>query len=74
MAEDEAFHHDPAFFANSAQQYEALTPEILTRVAAKYLRRGRLVMSLIPAGRSELVSRPELPYTNISERNTKGSD
>ena len=37
----------------------------IERVARRYLAGARIVMSMIPAGRLDLISQPEKPYTRI---------
>jgi hypothetical protein len=35
-------------------------------VARQYLGAGRVVLSMVPAGKLDQVSRPSLPYTNVT--------
>lgn len=66
LAHDEVFAGDPAAYVKQAMRARSLTPADIERVRRKYLGAGRIVMSLVPAGKLELVSKPELPYTNAT--------
>lgn len=66
LAHDQVFTGDPASYARQARAASRLTPADVRRVARRYLTPGRVVMSLVPAGKLELVSRPDLPYVNVT--------
>jgi len=36
------------------------------RIAERYLKRGRVVISMVPAGKLDLISKPERPYEKPS--------
>ena len=66
LAHDQVFTGDPTSYAKQAVAAGRVTPADVRRVARKYLTPGRVVMTLVPAGRLELVSRPDLPYVNVT--------
>jgi zinc protease len=66
MAHDLIFAGDPVAYARQVDQLMALTPEDILRVSQSYLRNGHIVMSMVPAGRLDQISRPELPFTNVT--------
>jgi zinc protease len=66
FAHDETFAGDPAASAKQVNAALGLTPAEVQQAARKYLTRGRVVMSLVPAGKLDLVSRPNLPFMNVT--------
>ena len=68
LAHDEVFAGNPTAYANQAARARQLTPADVGRAAREYLTPSRVVMSLVPAGKLELASRPDLPYTNVTPR------
>ena len=66
LAHDQLFAGDPAFYAGRANGARQLTPADVQRAAAKYLTSSRVVMSLVQAGRLEAISKPELPFVNVT--------
>jgi hypothetical protein len=45
------------------------------RVAKKYLGAGRVVLSMVPAGKLDMIAKPNLPYTNVTPAaNKQGGD
>lgn len=66
LAHGEVFAGDPVVYAKELAATAALTPADVARVARKHLGPNRMVMSMIPAGKLELISKPELPYKRIS--------
>ena len=62
----QAFANDPVAYAAQVNRTNRLTPADVQRAAAKYLTPGRVVMSMIPAGKLDLVSKPELKFENVS--------
>jgi Predicted Zn-dependent peptidases len=59
LAQGEGWAHDPVAYAKQVNQAARLTPADVQRAAQKYLGPGRVVMSMVPAGKPELVSKPE---------------
>jgi zinc protease len=66
LVHDFVFTGDPTAYAKQAAATRALTPRDLDRVAAKYLTKSRVVMSLVPKGKLDLISKPERPYVNVT--------
>jgi zinc protease len=60
LADGAGFHDDPAYFQKEYQKYLAVTPADVKRVADKYLTGGRVILSIVPEGKIELASKPEL--------------
>lgn len=66
LAHDQMFAGDPVSYADQANAALRLTPADVARAVRKYLLPGRVVMSLVPAGKLELASKPTLPYVNVT--------
>ena len=66
LAHGELFARDPAAYAKQVNATTALTPADVQRVAKRYLSTARIVVSMVPAGKLELISKPDLPYTNVT--------
>ena len=66
LAHDQTFGGDPTSYAKQANAALTLTPTDVQRALHKYLTPGRVVMSLVPAGKLDLISKPELPYRNVT--------
>ena len=66
LAHDEVFAGDPASYATQANAALALTPADVQAAIRQYITPGRVVMSLVPAGKLDLISKPNLPYTNVT--------
>jgi zinc protease len=70
LGEGESLYRTPAILSKDIEDARRLTPADLQRVARKYLTPGRVVMSIVPAGRLDLVSKPNEPFTNVTRRET----
>ena len=68
LAHDMIFAGEPTTYATQAARARRLSPKDVQVIARKYLTPSRVVMSRVPAGRLDLVSRPDLPYTNVTPR------
>jgi zinc protease len=66
LAHGEIFAGDPIAYAKQVTAARALTPAEVQRAAEHHLTSGRLVMSLVPAGKLDLISKPDLPFTNVT--------
>ena len=66
LAHGELFARDPTAYAKHGDQTSALTPADIHRVAKRYLSAARMVMSMVPAGKLDLISRPDLPFANVT--------
>jgi zinc protease len=71
LAQSLAFANDPEVYVKQARHVARLTPAEVQDVARRYLTSQRVVLSLIPAGRAELASKPELPFTNVTPKPSK---
>jgi zinc protease len=71
LAHDLIFAGDPVAYAKQIDQLMVLTPADILRVAESYLRNGHIVMSMVPAGKLDQISRPELPFTNVTPTTSK---
>jgi zinc protease len=54
-----AFHGDPGYFKTAYAKLKAVTAADVQRVATKYLGAGRVVLSVVPAGKPEQASNPD---------------
>jgi hypothetical protein len=45
-----------------------VTPADVHRVAQRYLTKGRIVLSMVPAGQTSLAAKPELPFVNVTPK------
>ena len=70
LAHDQVFAGDPSAYVAQANAALDLTPADVQDAAKRYLTPDRVVMSLVPAGKLDLVSKPNLPYTNVTPRGT----
>jgi len=66
LAHGEVFAGDPVFYAKQLSAAAGLTSSEIARAVHRYLGANGVVVSMIPAGRVELISKPELPYTRVS--------
>ncbi len=71
LAHDEVFARDPVAYAKQVDETSKLTPSDIARVMREYLTSGGVVMSLVPAGKLDLIAKPELPYKNVTPATTK---
>jgi zinc protease len=68
LAEGQTYFGKPEHYLTDLEDEQAVTPDDVHRVAARYLTAGRVVLSMVPAGKLDLVSRPSEPYTNASSQ------
>jgi zinc protease len=68
LGRGELYFKDPERFRTELQNLLAVTPADVNRVATQYLGAGRIVMSMVPAGKLDLVSKPTLPFTNVTPK------
>ena len=66
LAHDQIFAGDPVSYAAQANAALRLTPAEVQRAAAMYLTTSRVVMSLVPAGQLGTISKPDLPFINVT--------
>jgi zinc protease len=66
ISQGQTFFGDPLHYITDARETLAVTPEDVHRVARMYLGRGRVVLSMVPAGKLDMVSRPDRPFVNVT--------
>jgi len=66
LASGSVFDGDPLSYRTDLTRAQAVTPADVQRVARQYLGAGRVVLSMVPAGKLDQVSRPNLPFTNVT--------
>jgi zinc protease len=66
LADGESTFGDPLADFKQLANYAAVTPAQVQAVARKYLGGGHVVLSMVPAGKLDLIAKPSLPYTNAT--------
>jgi zinc protease len=66
LASGLVFDGDPHSYRSDLARAQAVTPADVQRVARRFLGAGRVVLSMVPAGKLDQVSKPNLPYTNVT--------
>lgn len=67
LAHDEIFAAgDPSAYVKQANAARALTPADIDRVRKRFLTGGRIILNMIPAGKLDLIAKPDLPFTNVT--------
>ena len=75
LADGETMEKNPLSFVTDLTHYAAVTPADVQRVAKKYLGAGRVVLSMVPAGKLDMIAKPNLPYANVTPAaNKQGGD
>lgn len=64
----ETMHHDPLYYITATKRKLAVTPADVERVAKQYLTQGRIVLSMVPAGKLDEIAKPEAHYTNVTPK------
>ena len=59
LADGAGYHDDPGYFKTAYEKRRAVTPDDVKRVANKYLTEGRVILSVVPAGKPDLAAKPE---------------
>ncbi|MEP6495860.1 MAG: pitrilysin family protein [bacterium] len=65
LAQGEGWANDPVAYAKQVNVTSALTGADVQKAALRFLTPGRLVMSMIPSGKTELISKPDRPYDRL---------
>ncbi len=68
LALGDATFGDPRATFKQLASFAAVTPADVQRVARQYLTSGRVVFSMVPAGKLDLVSKPSVPFTNVTPK------
>ena len=58
----------PLAYYDIVASAQRLRPAAIQAAARKYLTGNRLVLSIVPNGKLELISKPSLPYTNMTKK------
>jgi zinc protease len=71
LAVGQAYRNDPASeFGGAYRRYELTTAADIQRVAQRYLTVGRVVLSVVPMGKTDMASKPEsstlVPPTSVA--------
>jgi zinc protease len=66
MASGQTFFGDPLHYLTDLREQQAVTASDVHRVAQHYLTPARVVLSMVPAGKLDQVSRPREPFTNVT--------
>jgi zinc protease len=66
LNEGQTFSGDPLHYIDDTRAALAVTPADVHRVARRYLTAGRVVLSMVPAGKLDLVSNPGRPFVNVT--------
>lgn len=66
LAEGQTFFNEPLHYVKETEEALAVTPTDVARVVREYLTSGRIVLSMVPTGKLDEVSKPSLPYTNVT--------
>ncbi len=67
MLDGQTYHGNPTYLTDvELPAYRALKPADVHRVAVKYLAAPHVVLSMVPAGKLDLIANPSLPYMNVT--------
>jgi hypothetical protein len=66
LAQGELWARDAGAYAKQITQGASLTPAALMRAVQRYLTPGRVVFSMVPAGKLDQISKPGVPFVNVS--------
>lgn len=73
LAHDEVYAGDPSAYAKQANAARRLTAADVERARKRFLAGPKLVISIVPAGKLNLASKPELPYVNATPAYARGT-
>ena len=59
LADGAGYHDDPGYYRKAYEASRAVTPADVKRVANRYLGKGRIVLSVVPEGKTDLAAKPE---------------
>jgi zinc protease len=66
FAGGQTYFGDPQHYRKNLADEQAVTAADVQRVAVKYLGDGRVVLSMVPKGKLDLISDPTVAYTNVT--------
>jgi zinc protease len=67
LTQGQGWAGDPVAYTKQQNAVLRLTSTDIQAVAVKYLTPNRVVLSMVPAGKLDLVSKPDRPYDNASK-------
>jgi zinc protease len=68
LLDGSVFHDDPLYYVKETNNTLAVTSQAVAQAKAKYLTKGRVVLSMVPAGKLDLIAHPDLPYKNVTPK------
>jgi len=66
LLDGQTYFGDPLHVVTELKEFRALTADDVHRVAQKYLTGGHVVLSMVPAGKLDIIANPQLAYTNVT--------
>ncbi len=66
LAEGQTFFGEPLHYVKETDAALAVTRADIARVTKEYLTPGRIVVSMVPSGKLDLISKPTLTFTNVT--------
>ena len=66
LLDGQTYYGDPLHVVTEIKEFRSVTPDDVHRVAAKYLTGGHIILSMVPAGKLDLIANPQLAYTNVT--------
>jgi zinc protease len=66
LASGQIYFDDPLHYREELHDAESVGPADVQRVVHQYLGAGRVVLSMVPSGKLDLVSQPANPYVNVT--------
>ena len=67
LLDGQTFFENPTYLTDvELPAYRALSPADVHRVALTYLAAPHVVLSMVPAGKLDLIANPQLSYTNVT--------
>ena len=67
LSQGQSWAGDPIAYTKQQSAVLRLTPAAVQAIAARYLTPNRVVLSMVPAGKLDLVSKPDRQYENASK-------
>lgn len=68
LVRGQTYFGDPLHYVAETNELLAVSPNDVARVTKQYLTSGRIVLSMVPAGKLDLISKPTLAYTNVTPK------
>jgi zinc protease len=59
LADGAGYQNDPGYYRKAYEARRAVTPDDVKRVANKYLTKGRVILSVVPEGKTDMAAKPE---------------